>query len=652
MKQCRWLLTILVLLTTASAFAVARGQKWEQAITTNTTYTWTTAKLCVQYTSPTGKIFTGTGYWDNRTGGVDSFKLRAAFNEVGTWNWTLLNDVGCVSTANVTSPLVISAVPISVTADATGNPIYANGPVRVNVTGRYLVLSGNASRFHWVGDTSWAGPHRATLATWQAYTNDRLNKGFSVIQVASPLGAGAITHADNGAAPFYDPAGTTICNTGPLPRAACLPNPAFWSAWDAHIADINAKQMYAVVIGLFKSIDGNTNWPTIANSQGYARFVAARVAGYYTALAPGFDEVPYSTIPVGDFTTNCANIVPGTENQACRARAVGTAIKEAILLQTSINASPRTGTPLSALVTHHMGGGCPSGGDGTSTCAADAWMSTFHAENWLDFSLIQSGQGAPNNCTLGQQECIAIRSTKRILRLYNLATVKPVIDGESIYDNFGFKPNSTCTGSFGTANPEYGELRGRQTAFNTFLSGGVGFTHGVAGTWDWGGYVTCRTVSNGTTALSSTQLGKLHAAFGTLPWQRLVPDCQQWGTACTDVKNSEQSASASILKRMYASDANGLLAVAYLPAGVSDPSLLLNLDNLPGFTNAGGTTWRTDWYNPRAGCTCNATAINGGGTTWSFTRPSNAVDWALIVRNSTNIPTLGVNACTAPADCP
>jgi len=62
--------------------------------------------------------------------------------------------------------------------------------------------------------------------------------------------------------------------------------------------------------------------------------------------------------------------------------------------------------------------------------------------------------------------------------------------------------------------------------------------------------------------------------------------------------------------------------------------------------------YRVDWYNPRAGCTCSATAINGGGTTWSFTRPSNAVDWALIVRNSTNIPTLGVNACTAPADCP
>jgi Protein of unknown function (DUF4038) len=648
MKQCRWLLTFAVLTTAVHTFAVGRGQRWEQPIATNTTYTWTTAKLCVQYTSPSSKVYTGAGYWDNRTGGVDSFKLRAAFNETGTWSWTLLNDAGCVSTANVTSPLNGT---ISVTADVTGNPIYANGPVRVNVTGRYLVLSGNASRFHWIGDTSWGGPHRAPIAAWQSYTSDRQAKGFSVIQVAVPTAKGAIAHADNSAAPFYDPAGGSACSTGQLPRAACLPNPAFWTAWDAHIADINAKQMYAAIIGLFKRTDENGAWPTLTDSKGYARFVAARMAGNYTALAPGFDEVPI--FPAGDFTSNCANTAPGSENQGCRAREIGMAIKEAVLLQTSINASPRIGTPLSALVTHHMGGGCPPpvGGDGTSACLADAWLSTFHAENWLDFSLVQSGQGAIGNCATNQEDCIAKRSTTRILRLYNLATIKPVINGESIYDNFGFKPNSTCTGSFGTANANYGEMRGRQTAFNTLLSGGVGFTHGIAGTWDWGGYVTCRNVSDGQNAVSSTQIGKLKAAFSTLPWQRLVPDCQQWGALCTDIKNNDQAGSATILKRMYASDSSGLFAVAYLPVGVANSSLNLNLDNLPGFTNAAGTPWRTTWYNPRGGCTCNANAISGGGTTWSFNRPSNTVDWALIVRNSTNIPTLGVGACP-PADCP
>jgi hypothetical protein len=648
MKQCRWLLTTLVLLTASSTFAQdsrPRGQRWEKQITTNSQFTWTTDKLCVQYTSPTSKVFTGLGYWDNRTGSVDSFKLRAAFNELGLWNWMLLNDMGCISTANVTS--AVSGT-INVTSDATGNPIYASGPVRVSGNGRFLVYSGNAARFHWIGDTSWGGPHRAPIATWQSYTTNRQNKGFSVIQVAVPTAQGAITHIDNGAPPFYNPAGGTACNTGPLPRATCLPNPAFWTQWDAHIADINAKRMLASIIGLYKRTDESAAWPTLDDSRGYARFIAARLAGNYTTLAPGFDEVP--NVAVGDFTTRCTNTTPGQENQACRAREIGIAIKQAILLQNDINANPpRTGTPLSALVTHHIGGGCPNGGDGTATCIVDQWLSTFHAEGWLDFDLVQSGQGL--NCSGAQEVCIAKRSSTRFLRLYNQPTIKPVLNGESIYDNFGFKPNQTCTGSFGTANANYGEMRGRQTAFNTLLSGGIGFTHGIAGTWDWGGYVTCRTVNNGLNAASATQIGKLKAAFSTLPWQRLVPDCQQWGTACTDIKNNEQTNSAAHLKRMYAYDSSGTFAVAYLPVGVADSSLKLNLDNLPGFTNAAGTPWRTNWYNPRAGCTCNANAINNSGTTWSFNRPSNTVDWGLIIRNSSNIPTLGVGACAA-ADCP
>ena len=630
MKQCRWFLTVLVLITAANAFAVARGQRWEQTITTNAAFTWTTAKLCVQYTSPSSKVFTGTGYWDNRVGGVDQFKLRAAFNETGTWGWTLLYDAGCIQAFNITGTTNGS---ISVTGDLTGNPIYANGPVRVDGSGRFLVYSGNAVPFHWIGDTSWGGPHRSTSAAWSTYLTNRQTKGFSVTQVAVPTGQNTggtnpLVDADNGATPFLG-AG---CTTAPLPRAACLPNPLFWQQWDAHIADINAKQMLASIIGLYKRTDEAGSWPTVADSQGYARFIAARVAGNYTTLAPGFDEVPNAA--VGDYTTGCANANP---NQACRAREIGTAIKQAILLQTTINASPRTGTPLSALVTHHIGGGCPGGGDGTNSCVVDQWLSSFENESWLDFNLVQSGQGL--NCDSAQEVCIARRSSTRMLRLYNIGPVKPVINGEAIYDNAG------------SPNANYGEMRGRQTAFNTLLSGGAGFTHGVGGTWDWGGYFTGRTVAQSQAAPSATQIGKIKIAFSTIPWQRLVPDCQSWGALCTDIKNNEQTGSAAHLKRMYASDSSGQFAIAYLPEGVADSSLKLNLDNLPGFTNAAGTTWRTQWYNPRAGCTCSANAINSGGTTWSFNRPSNTVDWALFIRNSSSISALGVGACAA-IDCP
>ncbi len=100
---------------------------------------------------------------------------------------------------------------------------------------------------------------------------------------------------------------------------------------------------------------------------------------------------------------------------------------------------------------------------------------------------------------------------------------------------------------------------------------------------------------------------------------------------------------------MYAVDSVGRLAMAFLPIGVSDPSLKLNLDNLGGFT--GVSPWVSVWYNPRSSCTCSATAISNGGTTWTFTRPNSAVDWALIIRNTNFMAGLGVGACVS-ADCP
>lgn len=647
MKQCRWLLAIVILLTAGSTFALSRGQRGDLAIPMNTTFPWTTSQLCVQYVSPTGRTFTGHGFWDSRSGSTDTFRIRAAFDEVGTWQYMLINAPGCVSTANVAGAVSGS---IGILADTSNLPLRADGPVRVS--GHHLVYGRTNAPFHWIGDTSWAGPHKAPIAGWQGYTSNRQTKGFTVIQVAVPIGQGTIAHADFAASPpttpFYDPANPagTACNTGPLPRAGCFPRKAFWDAWDAHIEDINAKGMLAAVIGLYKRTDegAGQKWPTITDSKGYARFIAARLAGNYTALAPGFDELP--NVAVNDFTTRCFDVQqnPGEENQACRAREVGNAIKQAVFLQAPIG-GPRTGTPLSAVVTHHIGGSCPNGGDGTSTCVADAWWSTFHAEGWLDFDLVQSGQGLPGNCTLSQPACIAKRASTRMLRLYNIASpVKPVVNGEAIYDNNGYQK---C----GTLNDHYKDLRPRHAAFNTLLSGGAGFTHGVGGTWDWPGSVTCRSVSESLASASSTQFGNLRTAFSTLPWHRLKPDCQVWGTACTDVKNNEQAGNNAAweLKRMYAYDSSGLFAVAYLPVGVADTSLKLNLDNLPGYTNA--LPWRAQWYNPRAGCLCNATPINAGGTTWSFNRPNSAVDWALIVRNQ-NLVSVGVGACMLSADCP
>lgn len=655
MTRTRLLLFLLTLTMTAAAVAQdarARGQQWDKQINSTAQHNWITTKLCVQYTSPGGlKVYTGLGFWDSRTGSADAFRIRAAFDEIGTWSWTLIASPGCVATGTF-SPLNGT---VNVSADTTGLPLYATGPIRTS--GHYLIYGGGApiAGFQWMGDTSWGGAHLATAAAWSSYTLNRKNKNHTVIQMSAPLsGNGAPTNA-SGARPFFNPAGGTACNSGVLPRAACLPNKAFWDAWDVNINNVNANGMLAVVIGLYKRMTETGTWPLIEDSRGYARFVSARVAGNYTALSPGFDELPgrFQTLDSG-----CEINDPNTVNQACRARQVGFAIKEAVILQNTIDApSPRTGTPLTALATHHIGGGCSDGFEGTDQCLSDLWLSRFQTEGWLDFQLIQSGQGL--NCAAGwsQERCLTNRASQRVLRLYNNPTVKPVVNGEAIYDQTGYQAkNVNCAqGIYGTLNANYDAHRGRQAAFNTLLSGGTGFTHGIAGTWDWSGGVTCRTVNEGTNRQSSVQMGKIRQLFSTLRWYRLVPDCQLWGQACSDVKNADQTTLLEDRRRMYARDSNGAFAVAFLPdnLGVTpfDGSLRLDLNDLVGFTPA--APWKTEWYNPRRSsgnggpCVCTATATLISGTTYQFNRPY-AADWGLVIRNTNNIPGLNVPECAAP----
>ncbi|HEX9670238.1 MAG TPA: DUF4038 domain-containing protein, partial [Thermoanaerobaculia bacterium] len=351
----------------AAQSSIARGQRWQQIINSNTTHPWTT-KLCVQYTSPSNKTYTGAGFWDTRvfqpapTPDTDNFKIRAAFNEIGTWTWQLHSAAaGCVSTAGF-SP---ASGTISVSGDATGLPLYATGPVRVNTSPRFLRYSGAGvlSPFHWIGDTTWSGAHRTYLNPgWNNYVTDRKNKSYTVIQISVPLAASGQPFDVVNRKPFgaYDANDVLQPCTGVLPRAACFPNKLFWDYWDNHVNAVNANGMLAAVIGLYKRTDESINWPTIADSEGYARWIAARLAGNYTALAPGFDELPKRN---QTFTgADCGNVVPNQENQACRAREVGNAIREAILLNTA-PATPQE-APLTALVTHHIGGGCSDGLDG------------------------------------------------------------------------------------------------------------------------------------------------------------------------------------------------------------------------------------------------------------------------------------------------
>jgi hypothetical protein len=611
----------------AAQSPIARGQRWSQTVTSNVSYAnaWLSTRVCVQYTAPvSGKLYTGLGYWDQPLSSTsDQFQIRAAFNETGLWSWTLIDGTGCAPTTSFNTPI---SGTVNVTNDSTGLALYALGPVRlsssIGLANRFLVYSGagTLTPFVWIGDTSWSGPYLSFLSSWQNYTANRQSKGFTVIQTAAPL---APTTDVTGRPAFVSTAGgTTACAAGTvLPSSACWPNKAYWDYWDSHVNDVNVKGMLAVVVGLFKRVDGSTAWPTVADSQGYARWIAARLAGNYTALSPGFDELPGRSKTFTE--AGCGGTSGSAVNQACRARQVGTAIREAILLNTTINASPRAGDPLTALVTHHMGGGCSDGLDGAppNQCLADYWLAQFQNESWLDFQLFQSGQG--DNCVAPKTQvvCLTERARQRPRTLYDTAPTKPLIDGEAIYDQFS-SPSAL-----------YSDVRARQTAFYSWLSGAPGFTHGVAGTWDWNGYFTGHSVNDSLTAPSSTQIGAIGQLFAPFRWNRLVPDCQPWTSTCSHIKNSDQATLSPERLRVYARDSNGLFAVAFLP---DNSSIQLDLSDLASFSTALGAPWSTEWFDPSRSCYCTATASGSGP--YTFNRPKTTGDWALVIRNTNTFP--------------
>lgn len=654
-RPCLLLLLLAGSLIAATPEAAAqdtttRGQRWEKAIASGGAYNWISTKLCVQYTSPTGSsIYTGLGFWDNRpASGGDNFKIRAAFNETGTWSWQLLSNAtaGCVSTTGF-SP---ASGTVTVNSDTTGLPLYQYGPVRVNANKRFLNLSGSAVLypFFWIGDTTWSGTYKTYLNPgWANYLTDRKTDGLNVIEVAVPLSGDLVQPTDvTGRKPFgtYSGGVFTPCTDGSgtnvFPVSTCFPNKDFWNYWDLHINAANAQGMLVSVVGLFNRTTNTSGWPAVADSQGFARYVAARLAGNYTTLSPGFDELPDRT----ESFASCS----GTQ-RACRARSVGTAIREAILLQAAIDAaSPRQGNPLTALVTHHIGGGCSDGG---TPCLADYWLGQLQGETWLDFQLFQSGQG--KNCPAGltQLQCLTQRASTRPRTLYNHATTKPIVNGEGVYDQFGFEGGATCP-NYGTANSVYTALRARQAAFYSLLSGSVGYTHGIGGTWDWNGYRTCRSVSESLAAVSSAQMGGIQKLFQPFRWNRLSPDCENWTNPCTDVKNTDQNSAPLELKRMFARDSLGTFAIAYLPAvltadspgwGSYQRSLRLDLSELSSFTIGG--SWATNWYDPRNSCVCSATPV-ADSTFYRFDR-SGAVsdDWGLVLRNTSSWPNLAVPVC-------
>jgi hypothetical protein len=447
-------------------------------------------KVTVSFEHSDGTVIPTTAFWDRRDGKVsncDTYRARVVFPKAGEWTWasscqTLGSEpVGCEDD----SGLVLSAAQtpeITVTASDPGHPLFSHGFLRSLDSSLPPIGGGgpvyrkswlqhtDGSPFHWLGDSAWAAAMQAIPRDWKHYVDNRAAMGFTVIHLAMAPSSwiGCTNHA--GLEPF-DP-GSTICADKNLqrrpfasytldppsqsgtnvPTAESRPIAAFWDQFDGMVQYANDRGLVVFVPGVATPVDA---YPLTVNAQVFARYLAARLAGNFVILSPGFDDGIMQRDDNGQ-------IVPTAI--APLLRAVGQEIHL---------------TAPTTLVTNHPGthnrGTEPADNIDLAVAAAVAYAD----EDWLAFSMTQSGH---NGGRLGR---ITYRAKNQPYAVRHYGGTSPdlpmrsVVNPEAIYDHGQNADNND-------GETQFSRGRSRQAGYYSLLSGAAGYSMGVLGVWEWG----------------------------------------------------------------------------------------------------------------------------------------------------------------------
>lgn len=518
-------------------------------------------------------------FWD----GGNQLKMRIAFPSAGTWYWRARCEIGCVANP------VATGGPLTINAYTGTNGLYLNGALTISSAGRFIkqtvpLPAGGERALVWVGDTVWAGPLNSTTTNWTNYLNDRVTKGFTVIQTSLPVDW---MQTDNqqpayGAQlpfvkePCLTPTAEVTTNVNPMPRANSCWNPSFWQTFENKIFEANDKGFVVMLVGLMegvveKNAGGTFCPPDLPVSRAFARNIAARFAGSPVIFSPGFDRRLD--------TAACAS----AGNTATRIADIGAVIAAAVP---------------GSLVTNHWGG------------RSQAYqILSYQDQPWLDFQLFQSGQAGYASSPLATLSC---RARQLAACVWNKTcsyscpsigdgtpvtpvTTKPGINGESIYDGGG---------AASTAN-DYNALNARRTGYFSLFSGAMGYTYGADGLYNWGDPSPAPpSPSTGWGRRSSRHMQYLADVLKTkVVFRSLTPD----PSLITTVQPADEHK-----KLVLARGAAGTYLAAYLP---DNPSISINLASYPALKVNGR------WINPRTGAVTTAT-VSLAGNIATYNRPT------------------------------
>ncbi len=432
--------------------------------------------------------------------------------------------------------------------------------LRVSDNKRFLVRA-DGTPFFYLGDTAWELFHRLNREEADRYLTDRAKKGFTVIQAV------AIAELDGHVDP--NPYGhLPLLDLDPA-RPAVRDGPAN-DYWD-HVDHLVAK---AQSLGLF--IGFLPTWGRYwhdAVKDGKPLFTAANAEAYGLWLGRRYRDRAIIWILGGD---------RGVDNDEQRAvlRAMAHGLGE--------------GDGGAHLMTLH-----PPGGAGSSQ-----W---FHGEEWLDFNMRQNGHVAEFTERYGQTRAD-----------YERTPVKPVLDGEPIYEDHPVSFNAKNLGHSIAADV-------RRPLYWDLFGGACGHTYGHHSVWQM--WQPGRGPINGPLmpwfeAIDQPGAGQMQfgrALMESRPFLTRVPDDS---VVVTD-RVPTSVPGAGRYRFAATRDSSGSYVMVYAPAGRKFKVKM---------TAVSGTAAKAWWYNPRNG---EATSIGEFPTTGEreFTPPDagEPLDWVLVL---------------------
>lgn len=417
------------------------------------------------------------------------------------------------------------------------------------------ILQEDGTPFFWLGDTAWELFHRLDFAEAEMYLKNRADKGYNVIQSVVLAEFDGLNQPDQQKQ-------LPLINNDPT-----KPNELYFKHVGSVIDKANSLRMY---VGLLPTWGDkfNKKWgigPEIFTPEN------ARIYGVY--LAKKFKAKNIIWILGGDRS-------PESEKHTAIIQAMAAGIKSVVGNE--------------QLITYH-----PMGADFSSKY--------FHQESWLNLNMFQSGHGGKD-----------IKNYLMIRNDYNLAPIKPTLDGEPRYEDhpINWKPELGYFNDFDT----------RQAAYWAVLSGACGHTYGCHDIWQFFNDDRNAPVSaartNWKTAMDlpgAYQMGYMKNFFKSFPWQNLVPDLS--------VIKNENPEDAGF--QIVAVSKNKDFLIAYTPYGRS-----FKID----MTKLSGNSFYAYWFNPRDETRIKIGEVKGDQT--SEFKPYAAgpgTDWVLVILDNTKI---------------